>query len=328
MFKLASAFRFVLCAWVIFVCACEKPTVLHGQDFDYSVFTPLDVGDRWEYVYEEQELPLRHELGDPVVFGYRSFVVTGDTLIDGETYRRIIRRRYDADAQLTEIDSCAARVHVDGGAITYPDLTGACVADALWSRTDFWGSLPPRNSSGSYTYREVIEEIELSIGGSPHENFRIASDYSAGAHAHGWRIFYASGLGLYSWIEEDPPEDPRTPNGWRVSYSLVHAVVGGRSFGESIVASEFPRQMSSQNAVMVYPNPFSNELRVNASGFARMVMVEIYDPLGRPAGSWHRCECGNGALVRIDGSDLASGVYLLRVTDELGQTSSQSIVKL
>jgi hypothetical protein len=76
--------------------------------------------------------------------------------------------------------------------------------------------------------------------------------------------------------------------------------------------------------VVLYPNPFSNNITINASQQTEKVSkIEIYSTIGTLVRKVHI----KTAETTIDTSDLANGIYLIKLTSSTGKHSVQKMIK-
>lgn len=76
--------------------------------------------------------------------------------------------------------------------------------------------------------------------------------------------------------------------------------------------------------VSVFPNPATNDLTAKFSGYEGSVSVQIFDLFGKVI---FMTTTNSGDQFQMDVHELASGVYILRATDEQGHTASLKWIK-
>ena len=82
--------------------------------------------------------------------------------------------------------------------------------------------------------------------------------------------------------------------------------------------------LESKKPITVWPNPFDDQLQLNISSFGITYNLTITDMQGRQLLSQ---QITNGQLS-VGTDHLPSGLYVLTVTDDLGSSVSQRMVKL
>ena len=73
----------------------------------------------------------------------------------------------------------------------------------------------------------------------------------------------------------------------------------------------------------VYPNPANTNLTI--SQLANLKMIEVYDVVGRKLEDLKMSRLGNEIQIQV--SDLSSGIYFLKATDEKGNVKNAKFVK-
>ncbi len=101
---------------------------------------------------------------------------------------------------------------------------------------------------------------------------------------------------------------------------LLNAICPGTGISEN----------TKQDLVSVYPNPASDELRIQSRVLGtglKIESVEIYDALG--VNVFSQCQTSNvKRLTAINISSLAPGIYFVKLHDEKGTAAVRKIVKL
>lgn len=76
-------------------------------------------------------------------------------------------------------------------------------------------------------------------------------------------------------------------------------------------------------SMLVYPNPISKEVTIKLSQYSKNITVKIYDVLGKEMKS---CVV-NGVEFTLNNLELINtGVYILQVSDENGNSTQQKII--
>ena len=66
----------------------------------------------------------------------------------------------------------------------------------------------------------------------------------------------------------------------------------------------------------VSPNPCGDNLKIN--GFENLKIIEVFDLLGRELEDLKMSRLGNEIQIQIQVSDLSSGIYFIKTTDDKG----------
>lgn len=78
-------------------------------------------------------------------------------------------------------------------------------------------------------------------------------------------------------------------------------------------------EVTTNNNFVVYPNPFTDVINICESGKIKMVRAQLFNIQGQ--------EINNTSDNYLNTADFASGAYILRVTSNDGQISTQGIIK-
>ncbi len=78
-------------------------------------------------------------------------------------------------------------------------------------------------------------------------------------------------------------------------------------------------EFNSRNQVIIYPNPFSETIHISLLNNLKLEKAIIYDLVGNEIISSNKNE--------IDASSLKSGIYLIMIVDNIGNSYSKKLVK-
>jgi choice-of-anchor B domain-containing protein len=82
---------------------------------------------------------------------------------------------------------------------------------------------------------------------------------------------------------------------------------------------------STQTSFSVYPNPFSNELTIDATSFTgKNAVVEVYNSVGEKIS----VESINSSTIKINSSNWSAGLYIVRIVDGINVSKNISISKV
>lgn len=299
----------------------------NAQVVDTLKFTPLQIGDTWEYVYTGQHWPVNHDPNPSTLLGYLSIAVSGDTLIEGELYRVLTQNEFNKSGLLLNTTSCATQVLNDGTVVhDVSERTFICSWES-WVRIPFL-PIPPRSGSGNYNYHTITEGGEIDIGNQTYAVEAIALAATSGPHSIDWRLNYAAGLGLYKWVHTNPPNV--TLAGIIRQYDLIYASVSGQVYGRTAVSEESAAPPVPELFVLSapFPNPVSEEAQFSIfTSTPGLIEVEAFDSIGRRV-LLHRVHSnGFETVVQINLASVASGVYYLRATDPIGRIITKPLTK-
>jgi hypothetical protein len=282
--------RYLLALTFVLPVTSLLPVAAHAQAPPDSVawerFFPAQVGDEWEYEYIRMYCPGQGLPCPPADTTYRRFVVTGDTLIDGD--RLPIFESARARCAIRATNGNGFEVHRLSGEL------GWCLSVENTTVRDM--PHDPQGVAIGGTSYVLDATIEVSEGGGLYYNL----------------YGYGADVGLYFRHEYSQFTQGEYTS---YTYSLLYAKFGGVEYGTSVVATEGGEPADPTPALVVYPNPVSETVRAAFTllhpGPAR---VEVADLLGRIVLGHDLGALPTGRFSRtLDLSTLSSGVYLLRV---------------
>lgn len=273
-------------------------------------YFPLEVGNIWEYTNDTAfpEAAYRQETS-----------IERDTVIDNTQYFIADNVWYNSDGTVNgsrrdvlRFDSLAAQVVV------------------LYESEELL--FAPYSCSFDAPFPPVGEQLQCGPGpfelvtGIGYDTFVwIGEDalttavkrYKKGDWAE---IRYAAGVG---YIGESGC------GGWCYEWSLTYAEISGEVYGEQHVANEHAvPSRPSDISLSVSPNPFSSNAVLSiASASSRNYTVEVFDLLGRRVYSEEHVAGVGETALNLDGTDWPRGLYLVRVTTAIGQTSTTRIAR-
>lgn len=280
---------------------------------------PLHEGDTWTYRawgYTATSLS-DFEFSE---FGHERWTASQVTA-DGDTTRAALTiERWNADGQGQEGATCrVSRVGAEGLVVHLEAVRGRCSVPGA-------AGADLRTGLGFYRHVEEVvagQSVPLWVANGFPDFRRLqarARDTGAQVVSGGWVL--ASGMGLFL------SDSTEARNGRTTSYqlSLVHARVGGREVGRPM---DFDGAEGGEIAVVrIGPNPFGAAATL-AFQTARpeSVTVEVFDARGRLLRAVDLGDVPAGVHEhRLDGRDLAAGVYLVRVSTARGRSAVQRVV--
>lgn len=83
-------------------------------------------------------------------------------------------------------------------------------------------------------------------------------------------------------------------------------------------------EQAGQNTVGMYPNPVTNQFVISTSNSSSIAQLEVYSNEGKLLMRFSNLKSGSS----VDMGNLASGVYLVKITDGNGETQNTRITKL
>ena len=285
---------------------CQPDQIDEGEvcpdTTDWRSYFPLEVGNRWQYVYDPflegentyrgVEIVASEEIEGVEYFRLRHCDRTGI----GSTCARELWVRYDEERR-----SVRERREVDGE-VLYFDYLG-----------DLGASFEPPLVYGEYAFSYGLESGPTVMG------------TRKGFFTAGGSVDYLSGIGPFYFTIEASPDEER----------LIHARIGGVSYGTP--RFEFPTagepdvaQPVSTSFTELFPNPARGAVQAQYTlGVPQAVTLELIDLLGRRVRSTEMGRQGADTHdVGIDTGGLRPGLYLLRLRGDAGAEATRRIVVL
>ncbi len=175
-------------------------------------------------------------------------------------------------------------------------------------------------SCNSNNQNQQWKKIQLPNGSYRLEK-RNAGNYSIDGNFAG-----ANGQNTYLWSSNNNNGNQQ----W--VFTVVGSTAGkitdsGEVLGSTEATSAAELEQKEDVVVLVYPNPFSNNLTIELPGNvdSDMMMVQLMDMTGRMV--YERKELSTGQIIQISG-DLPTGIYALKWIDEKNQLFyTQKIIK-
>ncbi|MEP0548385.1 MAG: T9SS type A sorting domain-containing protein [Rhodothermales bacterium] len=279
----------------------------HPDDFfashDPMQYMPLDVGNRW--IYEVS----RYDTGLPSSSYLNEYLITG---FNETTGRYALTLTRSDEGEVTATYSCqiwmdpAGRIRFSG--------SSACVL----------GTSPLPESKWSFRLIGASALQSYDISGIPYDLLTLSFSesmprYNAYDNQVSTTYQSAHGLGLLHYDYDYYNLNANYGTGR--TYTLLFADTGEAVYGVNPVASEdTPVTPDRRLRLSGHPNPFSGSAEIAfhlpSPGTARLA---VYDMLGREVAvlADGRFDAGDHA-VQLDGTELPSGVYLVRIEGEAG----------
>lgn len=282
-----------------------------AQEADWHRFYPLDIGDNWTYRLSEESCAFDDCTTD--FEGYERRTVIADTVVEGISWSVLRLERLDLDGETILTDRCLARV-TDEGTVEWAQITGECAVYerllSVWELAQWdFGQAPDTIEVGDTSY-----EVEAS------------RYYDVSASPGAALVWAAADVGVYKHSGSRGPDQTRELWNGR----LVHAEVGGVTYGQNPVANEAGAVAGRFVLGSIYPNPARGGVAVTlALPQPETVALEAFDVLGRrvlrrdlgaqPAGE---------SRHQLDLSRLPAGLYVVRATTASGETAVQRVTKV
>lgn len=263
-------------------------------------YFPLEVGNVWEYTYNE---PFPTER--PYV---ERRVVVGDSVVEGQAWRVWTRDRYDrftgelffASRQLVRFDTASARVVGIGEPCPFDAPFGAeidCYGEGE-AQTVVTGGY-----GGSITVSGEVVPVASSKGFYPAGPADVNEQSYHADLGPGHTYFPFSTFGIF----------------------LTYARIGGVEYGTEFPVAAEAAPPQSAVALAVFPNPSRGEATVRLDlDVPQRVVLAVYDVLGRRVALLHEGPLSAGSSSHpFDGVALPAGVYFVRATGT-GYTEASS----
>lgn len=283
---------------------------------EWTRFYPIELGDEWLYARINSTRSRSMPFESPPDEWIRREVV-GDTLLHGTSYRIVKERRYTSDWVLMEEALCGVRRQERMGWFEWISVEGHCAPQE--------SSFPYASWGAPLTDSTRVERI--CYAGIGRDVVALDACFHLWTEPYRPDMFFVDvqfglDLGLIYWF---------TANGQRTErLELWYASVGGRTYGAEVFkdpTDELPRELELENA---HPNPFNGSTTLTyALPTAGTFQIELFDVRGRRLLSVDLEDrpAGRGAY-QLDGTELASGVYVVRLTAPGGETSMRRIVRI
>lgn len=273
---------------------------------DHARFIPLDAGNEWHFERYD-------DAGNPV--GVDQFVVTGDTVLEGNVYAVYRKKSFEVQAAPSPGGAynehvCASRVVVSGGA-TEVDAEVVPLDGSRWSECQTYDCFPrPANELSMFEVGTTI----ISVAGQAYRVEATAWGGTMGVEPGGdtqtWETYSAYDIGPYLC-------EYKYNNQVRRRTRLQYANIGGKVYGRPTTDSEPTGPLGGSFGVSVYPNPFKDDLYLTISGAAGLVNIEVFDVLGQLVAKTNRVQFGfepQDIEVNIP-TRLPAGTYMVRVSN-------------
>lgn len=287
------------------------------DSLEYALsFYPLHIDNQWDYYHDGHGLI-------PPVKSYKIFQVTGDTLIQGQTYQIIHQRRWYEEFWVDpgvwvftyelytyeRVDSATANVYAWAARFDSPRevLIDSLLAD---EPTELPAYRMIYNSHYDYDIMvndELLTDLvhieNADLFGTEHQVRTFIQD---GLNMLGYKL--ADGLGIVALHL----------GGGGFNSRLVYARINGEEFGERIFTNldEPKTRPLTVNLHPNYPNPFnpSTTLRYDLDE-PGTVRLEVYDLTGRRVALLVDGPAPAGRHTAVfNAAGLASGFYIARLT--------------
>lgn len=92
-----------------------------------------------------------------------------------------------------------------------------------------------------------------------------------------------------------------------------------KSFAVNVTSGTGINEFQSKSDIIIYPNPMNEMLSISLLGNHKLQSATIFDLVGNEIISTHKSD--------IDVSQLKTGIYVIKVTDNKGNTFSQKVIK-
>jgi hypothetical protein len=287
-----------------------------GSGLDPLQFAPLDVGNRWEYVYQNEmptpAVPIRYIVAE----------IASEMLIGGEPHRVLTQQSFALDGT------------PDGPLLhcAYSLTSGPASAEAA--------GLPDYNCDQlsappvlPYPYgpTTVRDHEAYEVSGQTYIADTLVSYGSqtmgSGGAMTAWARAFVRGVGHLStrtWGRRHATTCTTTPSAcdFADATRLVFARVGGAVYGASVVAGDEGPRVPSALQLRAWPNPSgSGGQALRVEGATGRTTTTVFDILGRQV--WREVSPRGTLTLPV----LTPGVYTVRVTDDASRQGAIRIVR-
>lgn len=288
-------------------------TLIHSRDISGLVnFFPMNLGDRWVY----RKVTAGQQGNDTT---YVDVTITGDQQINGHTY--MIQYSMDgSETRYLRRDSRSARIYE-----YFPNTEKENVwLDLSTAPNDSAHGYYPLNdpAAGIKEFRQKGEALK-TVFDSDRE--RVVRQYTTLVDESEINSQLAWGIGMISRSSGQQQGAS--------SLQLTGAVIDGKLYGDTTVITNLNKRNSTPLGFRLYanyPNPFNPSTTIRYSlPAAQKVKLVVYDVNGRLLQTLVDSQQAAGShSVTFDATNLSSGVYYYKLTNENGQTKSQKMILL
>ncbi len=277
-------------------------------------YLPLEVGNAWEYetVYNFTNGP---------VIGHTRIDIPKDTLIGKQHYLVWNEQLYEENGELNPDYSIRAPVR-------YDSVTARVVASYEGDEY-IWFFAPCRLDAAFGTSVECFEGDSFEVSGTYDATLDFEPDTTVTAVAvktFAVELYlnrFAAGFGKALFQEFNA-------DGY---LALRYARLGGEEFGTAlfpVAAAPAAPAPAGRVSLSAWPNPFGARLSVGFSlAVPGAVSVEVLDVLGRVVLREAIGVLGAGRHeVRLDGSSLVPGLYVVEVVVGTGVVATRKVLRL
>lgn len=304
------------------------PAASQPAEFDLARFSPLEVGNYWEYETTDQ----RSGNNAYSTTAFVSFEVLPDVEIEDEPHRVIRGRSYRGDGSVIGSTDCAFQMTDHGGMAEEGVLVsqqgpiqGHCFRPviALWPESQ----LASLEENATVVVGSATHDVDaVGVYGYEDGDPQVGGDGMQRRGSDIGLIFHQNRL----WNQETVGQTTQT---YTITFTarLLRAELTTGTYGNTGVAreaSESPRPFGLSLAPL-YPNPASDAIQIEASGLrSGPVHVEVFDLSGRRVHAEIRAASESDLRYTMHLPPGPSGVYFVRVSDGRGRASIGSFVRL
>lgn len=309
--------RYLLFAFVVLIAV---PAVAQEPDtLDPRGYFPLAVGNEWEYEARLHRPPNPDRPTDESRTEYLRFRIVGDGAGPDADRFALVEERFTEGGALLARDTAAVRYDEESASVlaleTRPNDT-TFERPAPYFACDL-GLLDGNGVQGqwNWSYAYYLDEAEIAYWVPPFVREAVSplvakmfgnlgGGLFAAVHGVGFVAggFYPDGCQLFCDSDE---------------VTLTFAVVGDQTYGAPVVAVEEPPPGRGLRPLVVYPNPTSGGVTVEAAPYHDgTATVVVFDATGRRVRSMALPPSGT---LSLDLAGLPPGVYLLRVGAQTGR---------
>ncbi len=298
-------------------------------------FTPLQLGNLWEYSYWEQFWPWdadsmkAGEPHAPVLKGYLITQVLRDSLVNNDRYAIIRQQRFSLVGSLVSSYECGVKV-LTSGEVEFPEQDGVEGLCERWDVIDYQLSLPLGNAEREYHFNtdSTFLPFEVLVGDIAYKLEATGWRISSQVHGAFWKMDYGLDLGLFRWTDSRPP---RLISGSINTFQLSYAEVGDQIYGKALAVhaeQEITNLKPPFRLNSASPNPTKGEVRLSIeSSTGMMAKIEVYNVRGRQLEELYSYINLGQSMVQLNMTRYPSGVYFIRMASPNGFTVHQAVIK-
>lgn len=311
--------------------------LLDSTGWNNDIISPVvgNQGNSWE----ELNFSLASYIGQTIVLRIRG--ITGSN--------------FESDIALDDINifnltSITANMNIDGDCydnMTFSDNSSAGATSWAW---DFGANATPATATGigphSVAFSSAANQNVQLIVTSPVGNDTVVQTASLDTIPTAIFTYVPAnevltftnnsiGTGNFLWnfgdgtssSAQNPAHTYTTSGIFTVSLTITN-VCGSNTFTEQIeVIVTDVNKISDNWSIDLFPNPNKGQFQLQLEGVRGDIQMTMIDMQGRLIKNWNYANINNGWTTKIDAGDLASGIYIVKITTNNGVKNVKLLIE-